>query len=46
MPEPEEDSELEVEVESDSGENGAPSNKQKYRELKRKLKYLVYVSGR
>lgn len=33
-----------VEMESENGEEGVVSSKAKYRELKRRLKYLVYVS--
>lgn len=33
-----------VEMESENGEEGVVSSKVKYRELKGRLKYLVYVS--
>ena len=40
------DEESDVEMESENGEEGAVSYKHKYRDLKRRLKYLVYVSSK
>ena len=42
---PAEEESDEVEMESESGEEGAVLHKFKYRELKSRLKYLVYVSS-
>ena len=44
MPAEEELEAMDAENESENGENGDISYKQKYRALKRRLKYLVYVS--
>jgi len=42
---PAEEESDEVEMESESGEEGVVLHKLKYRELKSRLKYLVYVSS-